>query len=162
MAMALLGFFWAGFQVYRDLLEQLPSRPVEPPPFELLPRSFEISLGQEIPKIVIWLYVSNHQRREIVITSLEVSAFNLSGGPSLENISHAGEIKVPRSRSELVMCRRNLNESEIHSIRRTQTRAEGNASFHAIVQAEIGRMRFSQETLQMSSNGRISGLDQAR
>ncbi len=153
-----VGFFWAGFQVYRDLVAQLPSRPVPPSPFDVLPRSFEISLSQEIPSIKVWLYVSNHQSRDIVITSLEVTSFNLSGGPSLDSIPYSSDITIPKSRSELIMCKRTLNDYEIRAIKRTQSRAHANASFHAGAQALIGRKRISQTTSQFSSNGRITGL----
>ena len=33
----LVGLFWAGYQVYRDVAAQIPSRPNHPPPNELLP-----------------------------------------------------------------------------------------------------------------------------
>ena len=83
LLITLVGFFWAGYQVYRDIAAQLPSQPIKPPPYELLPLSFRIELRQEIPQIEVWLYAVNHQSRELVLQSLDVTSFHLSGGPGL-------------------------------------------------------------------------------
>ena len=154
----LSGFLWASFQLYRNLAKQLPSYPAEPELFEILPISFEVSLGQNIPNITIWLYVCNHQRREIVFNLLEVTSVNLSGGPSLANITNSRDIRIQKLSSKQLMCRRTLNEAEIRSIRDSQTREHISASFFVFARARLGRKQISQETSQLSASGRITGL----
>lgn len=161
IALAFIGFFWAGFQVYGDLASRLPSRPIPPPPFELLPLSFEVSLSQEIPKINIWLYISNHQSREIIINSLELTSFNLAGGRTLDVIQHSDEITIPKSQSKSVCCRRTLTDSEIRSISKTQILTHATASYSANARAALGRKHVSQRSLQMHTTGRILGIEQA-
>jgi hypothetical protein len=154
----LSGFLWASFQLYRNMVKQLPSYPAEPEPFEILPISFEVSLGQSIPNITIWLYVCNHQRREIILNLLEVTSINLSGGPSLTNITNSRDIQIQKLSSRQLMCRRTLNEAEVRSIRDSQTKEHLNASFFVFARARLGRKQFSHETAQLSTSGRITGL----
>jgi len=61
LLITLVGFFWAGYQVYRDIAAHLPSKPIKPSSYELLPFSFSVELRQEIPWIEVWLYAVNHQ-----------------------------------------------------------------------------------------------------
>lgn len=162
LLIALVGFFWAGYQVYGDVLSQLPSRPVGAPPYELLPLSFEITLDGEIPRIAVWLYAVNHQRKQIAIQHLEISSFNLSGGPTLESIPHSGEVPIAAMRSVQVLCRRPLNDAEARSIQRTQQRNPANATYVAHARANIGRRQVAYQTPSISSNGWTSGIPRSK
>jgi hypothetical protein len=155
----LVGFFWAGYQVYRDIAAQLPSQPIKPfPYYELLPLSFNVVLRQEIPWIEVWLYAVNHQSKELVLQSLDVMSFHLSGGPSLDNISLSRETRVPPRQSRQVLCRRSLIEAEVHAIERTHQRNPANATFSATTRAFVGRKHLRYETPSLSVNGWVSGI----
>lgn len=154
----LVGFFWAGYQVYRDIAAQVPSQPIKPAPYEILPLSFDIELRQDIPRIIVWLYVVNHQSRRLDFHSLRVMGFNLSGGPSLDDIALSGEIHVPPRQSRQVLCRRGLSDAEVRSIGSTERRNPVNATFLATAHASVGRSQLRQQTAQLSMNGWISGM----
>lgn len=154
----LVGFFWASYQVYRDIAAHLPSQPIKPSPYELLPLSFDIELRQEIPRIRVWLYAVNHQSKELVLQSLDVTDFRLSRGPSLDNISLSGETCVPSRQSRQVLCRRHLIEAEVHAIERTHQRNPANATFSATTRALVGRKHLHYETPSLSVNGWVSGI----
>jgi hypothetical protein len=151
----LVGFFWAGYQVYRDIAAQLPSRPIKPFPYELLPLSFNVVLGQEIPWIEVWFYAVNHQSRELVLQSLDVMSFHLSSGPSLDKISLSRETCVAPRQSRRVLCRRHLIEAEVHAIERTHRRNPANATFSVTTRALVGRKHLHYETGSLSINGRV-------
>jgi len=126
--------------------------------FELLPLSFEISLRQEIPQIAIWIYAVNHLGKELVFEALQVTHFNLSGGPSLENIHPVNEVRVPPRRTKQVLLRRPLVDSEMRTIEKTQRRNPCNANFSVIARASAGRRRLRIDSLSLSVNGWISGI----
>ncbi len=154
----LIGFFWAGYQVYHDIIVQLPSRPIEPPPYELLPLSFHVELRQEIPQIEIWFYVVNYQSRELVLQSLDVTDFHLSGGPGLANIPMTDETRLPPKRSRLVLCRRALIETEVHAVERTSQSTPTNATFSASTRSLAGRKQLHYRTGSLSANGWVLGI----
>ncbi len=158
LLITLAGFFWAGYQVYCDIAAQLPSQPIKPPPYELLPISFRIELCQEIPQIEVWLYTVNHQSRELFLQSLNITNFYLSSGPSLENISMLHEIRVPPRQSQQVLCRRHLIEAEVQAIDRTRQRNPTNATFSATTRSLAGRKQLHYETIPLSINGWVSGI----
>ena len=126
--------------------------------FELLPLSFDISLQQEIPRIVIWLYAVNYRNKQLIFDSLLVTHFHLSGGPTLENIDTAGEVRVPPRNSTQILLRRPLVDSEVRAIERTQTRNPSNASFSVIGKAYAGRKQYSFDSASLSINGWVSGI----
>lgn len=152
----LVGLFWAGYQVYRDVAAQIPSRPIKPPPYELLPLSFEISLHQEIPRVDVWLYIVNYQPRELVLQSLEVTSLRLSRGPNLDSIPLSRETHLPPRRSEQILCHRSLIDAEVRAIERTQQRNPANATFLATARALAGRKHLHYETPSRSVNGWVS------
>lgn len=158
LLITLVGLFWVGYQVYRDTAAQLPSQPIKPSPYELLSLSFDIELRQEIPRIRVWLYAVNHQSKELVLQSLDVTDFRLSRGPSLDNISLSGETRVPPRQSRQVLCRRHLIEAEVHAIERTHQRNPANATFSATTHALVGRKHLHYETPSLSVNGWVSGI----
>jgi hypothetical protein len=151
-----VGFFWAGYRVYHDLAVQLPAQPSKPPPYELLPLSFNISLGQDIPHVDVWLYIVNYQPRDLLLQSIQLTRFNLSCGPILENISTEGELHVPSKQSKRVLCRRTLIEAEVRAIVREQMLI-GNASVIAIIKASMNRRKLHQVKSEFNVNGQITG-----
>ena len=154
----LVGFFWAGYQVYRDTAAHLQSQPIKPSPYELLPVSFDIAIRQEIPQIEVWLYAVNHQSKELVLQSLDVTDFRLSGSPCLDKISLSDERPIPPRQSRQVLCRRHLIEGEVNAIKNIQQRNPANATFSAASRALVGRKHLPYKTLSLSVNGWISGI----
>jgi|SRR5271157_596314 len=149
----LVGLFWAGYQVYRDLVGQLPNRPVEPPPYELIPLSFEVWLHQDIPNIGVYLYIVNYQPRELVLHSLTLTSLRLPGCPDLENIPLSHEIRVPPKRSEQVWCRRNLIDAEARAIERASPGNPASATLSATAQAIAGQKHLHYELSSRSIAG---------
>jgi len=138
-----------------------PRTDQEPAEVEILPLSFQASLRQEIPQLEIWLYIVNHLRRELVIQSLKIPHFNFTGGPTIDDISSAGEPRIPACRSSPVILRRPLIDSEVRAIERSQQRNPANASFSAIARGTAGRKHPELDTPQLSSNGWITGIPTA-
>lgn len=134
-----------------------PKNP-RPAEIEILPLSFNASIRQEIPQLEVWLYVVNHLPREVLIQSLKIPQFGFTGGPTVEDVSIAGEPTLPARYSTPIILRRPLIDSEVRAIQRAQQRNPANASFRI-----IGRMTARRKTLlldipHISSNGWIEGI----
>ncbi len=144
--------YWASYQVYVDIASKLSSFPTEPPPYEVLSYYFDINFG-DISRITVFLYVVNHQSRELVLESVEVTNFHLSGGvPYLDPIRHTENTHVSARYSKLITCSRQLTDGEAKAITRTQREKLANADFSVLIQALAGRQHFRQE-VRLSANG---------
>ncbi|OHB61378.1 MAG: hypothetical protein A2167_02905 [Planctomycetes bacterium RBG_13_46_10] len=154
----LVGLFWSGYQVYHDIAAHLPSQPIKPSHYELLPLSFNIALHQEIPRIEVWLYAVNYQSKELVFQSLDVTSFCLSGSASLDNISLLDKTTIPPRQSRQVLCRRHLIESEVHAIEKTKQINPVNATLLVNTSVFLGRKHLHYRIPSLSVNGWISGI----
>jgi hypothetical protein len=157
LLIAFVGVVWAGYQVYRDVA---PPRQLPPPPYELLPRSFDIYLGPSSARIQVWLYGVNYQAKELRIELLQVTGFRLSGCESLDPISPEGETHIPAKQSRLILCNRRLLDAEARQIAASQPGSPANASFSVTSKAFAGSKHLRWESTQLSSNGSVQGTAQ--
>jgi hypothetical protein len=159
LLLTVVGLLWAGFQVHSDLARQLPTPPrYSPPPFELLPLSFTLYLGMQIPTINVWLYAVNHEGKELDLRSANVTTFALSGGPTLANIAISSHSILPPRSSRELLCRRPLLDAEVRAVRSSQHNIRANATFSATAEGFVGRRAKPQEAINRSMNGWIEGL----
>ncbi len=128
-----------------------PSR--KAPTYDVLPRSFEIWLHQEIPHVEVWFYVVNYLDTELVLQTFSITSFSLSGGPSLENIPTTGEVRIPPHQSANVLCRRPIIDSEARAIERTQQTNQSNATFSVSTRGFAGHKKFNWDLPAASANG---------
>jgi hypothetical protein len=157
LLIAFVGVVWAGYQVYRDIA---PPRQLPPPPYELLPRSFEIHLATSSARIQVWLYAVNYRAKELRIGLLQVTGFRLSGCESLDPISPEGETHIPARQSRLVSCNRRLLDAEARQIAACKPGSPANTSFSIRSNALAGRKHLRWENTQLSSNGFVQGTAQ--
>lgn len=134
--------------------------PSKPSDFEILPISFNMTLSQQIPQIEIWVYVVNYLSRELTFQTLRVNSFNLLVGPSLENISAIGEMRVPPRQSRQILFRRPLADSEARAIEDSQQdkRNPRNATFSIDAVGDTNRKHLRRNFPVLSANGWISGI----
>ena len=155
----LIGFFWAGFQVYSEKPNSLQAQPIKALPYDLLPLSFEIQLQSQVPEIRVNLYVVNYQSKELVVDEFKVTEFTLSGTQSLDiPISHPDEIRIQSKQSRLVACHRPLIESEVRLIMSTQKNDRANATFLAAARVHLGHKHLNNSFQRRSISGRILGI----
>ena len=155
---AFAGVVAAGYQVYRDVA---PPRQLPPPPYELLPRSFDIYLGPSSARIQVSLYGVNYQAKELRIEFLQVTGFRLSGCESLDLLSPEGETHIPARQSRLISCNRRLLDAEARQIAACNPGSPANASFSITSKALAGGRHLRWENAQLSSNGFVQGTAQA-
>jgi len=134
------------------------NKSVKPQEYEVLPREYEVWLGQEIPHIDIWLYAVNYLSKEIIFDLCQITNFHFSGGPSIENISPNGEIRVPPKSSSNILCRRNLIDSEARALLKVERNKAVNASFSLICRAYKGTKKYARDYSQLSINGWVRGV----
>jgi hypothetical protein len=164
VVVAFARFIYNRFYVKRELPDDThqesfiaPQKPVGKQTFELLPREFEIWLGQDIPHIDIWLFVVNYLSKEIVFDLFQIKHFYLSGGPALDKIEPNGEIRIPSKSSSIVLCRRNLIDSEVRALGKKEGSQRQNATISLICRAIGGKKKYSREDSSLSMNGLIRG-----
>ncbi len=136
----------------------IPKKSAEPQPYDVLPREFEVWLGQEIPHIDIWVYVVNYLSKEIAFDLFQVTHFYVSGGPALEKIAPNGDVRIPPRSSLSVLCRRNLIDSEARVLDRVERSRAVNATFSLLCRASRGRKVLNREYSSLSINGWVRGV----
>lgn len=154
LLIAFAGIVWAGYQVYSDVA---PPRQPPPPPYELLPLSFDIYLGPSSARMQVSFYGVNYEAKELWIESLKVTGFRLSGCESLDPVSPEGEIHIPAKQSRLIFCNRRLLDAEARQIGACKPGTPANASFSVTSSARAGRKHLRWDRPQLSSNGYVQG-----
>ncbi len=135
-----------------------PPKTPQPGELEVLPLSFNAYTRQEIPQLEVWLYVVNHLGREALIESLKIPQFAFTGGPVINEVSLAGEPRLPARHTTSVLLRRPLIDSEVRAIQRSQQRNPSNASFRVVCRVSSGRRRIELDLAHVPSNGWVEGV----
>jgi hypothetical protein len=141
-----------------DVFFQPRVKPSNVNPYDVLPHTFEVWLRQQIPHIDIWVYVVNYQSREVRFTTFNINNFHLSGGPALGKIPSNDEVLIPANSASLVLCRRNLIDTEARAVENTSYSIPVNATFSIICRATKGRNEINREISSLSMNGWLRGL----
>ena len=153
----IVGLFLAAYQVHNDLLAQLPSKPVEPPAYELLPSSFEVAFSPDVSSIAVWLYAINFQSRELILDTIAVTTLQLSAGPSLDDIPHSATVRIPPKAFREIRCHRPIHNGEVRALRRMEQENPTNATIRVTARAVSGRRTLHYEPPGRTLNGWFSG-----
>ena len=97
--------------------------------FELVPQSFEISLGQPLPQLGLSLIAINYMKRAVLLDSIHVSQFQLAGCSTIDGPASSLNFEIPGHRSRYLLCRRTLLDPEVRLIAALEPRQCHNAVF---------------------------------
>ena len=133
--------------VVRWLLKRLRRAPAEPPrhepahDFEIRPVTFSIDLLQAIPSVELRYYAINHLSCDLMLHEIKITRFQLSGGPTIEQIPLLQDFLIPPKNTVMVVCRRNLLDSEARAVVGTISSKVG--SFSLVARAKHGRREYT-------------------
>jgi hypothetical protein len=153
---AIIGLFWAGYQVNHDISPNYFSQHKELPPFEILPLSFEVALNRNIPCIEIYIYFVNYFSKEIFLQSIEITDFRISGIQQIENIIKTIDYPISPKSSSQIMCHRNLIDAETHLFDSISTYTNQHATFGVKAVSKLGSKTVRYNNPSISINGSIS------
>lgn len=153
----IIGLFFAAYQEHTDLVAQLPMAPVPPPPYDLLPSSYQVSFSQDVSSVGVWLYAVNFQARELILDNIAITTLQLSAGPALKDIRNPGIIRIPAKQFVEVWCHRDLADGEVRALRRMELKNPTNASVHLAATGLLGRKTLHLDIPRRSLNGWFSG-----
>lgn len=135
--------------------------PLRRPPrdLELIPTRFVVSLGLQVPDVMVVVHVVNYLQRPVRLHQLTVSYFHIDqgGAPGLENIP-ATDYTVPPRDSVEVMCRRPLLDAEARGIAALPPSSHFTATLRAVAKGTAGRKQLEVHLPNYGVGGWVEGL----
>lgn len=86
--------------------------PKEPLQLELVPITYEVGLRLQVPKLEVLLLAINYLDKPLDLREVTITC-HVGSGPTFESLSLVMQAEIPPHRSQQVLCRRPLVESEI-------------------------------------------------
>jgi hypothetical protein len=153
----MVGLFLAAYQEHKDLIALLPTTPTPPPPYELLPTSYEFSLRPDVSTISVWFNAVNYQGRDLILENVTVASLQLSGGPTFHDIQHPGVLRIPARQSRPVRCHRGLADGEVRALAGKDLKNRTNADVYVAASARSGWRSLYVDTSRRNVYGWFSG-----
>ena len=125
-----------------DKRPRIPGRPTHTA-FEVRPVVFHLDLTQSQPRAELGFHAINYLRRDLVLTELKVTRFDVSGGPMIEHVQLVQEFTIPARSSFPVFCGRNLMDSEIRVLLAERRRDWWSGSVALVARAKAGRKEYT-------------------
>lgn len=143
-ALAIIGKISAAVRWLVRKIWRRPSEPTwdeRPHNFEIKPISFRLDITQAIPSVEVRFYAINHLSRALTLNEVKVTQLQLYGGPAIEQIPLLQEFTLQPKNTVMIVCRRNLLDSESRAV--TGKNSFENASFSLVARAKDGRREYT-------------------
>ena len=100
--------------------------------FEVRPVGFVIELAAQLPYVEIRVHAINYLSRPLTLAEVKISPLSLYGVPDISHVPLAEEdILVPARSTQMVVCRRNLTDTEARALRQLTGKHTGSCSLVA-------------------------------
>lgn len=123
----------------------------------MVPHHFQVSLSQQIPNVWVFVRVINYTDRQLDLTEVTASYFQVDMGPPMEAIP-GGEWRVPPRQSVEVACHRNLLDAEAKAFLNVPWKDDLSANLHVRVRGTAGKKRIALDPSGFHFPGRVEGL----
>ncbi len=109
--------------------------------FEVRPVGFVIELAAQLPYVEIRLHAINYLSRPLTLAEVKISPLSLYGVPDISHVPLAeDDILVPARSTQMVICRRNLIDTEARALRQLTGKHTG--SYSLVAKARYKRREY--------------------